>query len=131
MHIATPDHWHAIIPGYKAKGGITADFLHCVTTREKPFRDIELAVNTMALCHLGTIAYRLKRSLKWDAAKCLFTGDDEAIAWIRREGKGRMFFNSLGHDVNVFHVAGVLKFNLDGIQYALGDLPADDSPGTP
>jgi predicted dehydrogenase len=72
------------IPGYKAKGGISADFLHCVKTREKPFRDIELAVNTMALCHLGAIAYRLKRSLKWDAAKCLFTGDDEANRHVDR-----------------------------------------------
>ena len=34
------------IPGYAAKGGIYADFLNCVKTREKPFRDIELAVNT-------------------------------------------------------------------------------------
>jgi hypothetical protein len=55
---------------------------------------------------------------------------DYAIAWIRREGKGRVFYNSLGHEVNVFQVPAVLKFNLDGIQYALGDLPADDSPAS-
>lgn len=66
------------VPGYKGKGGIIGDFLHCVRTREKPFRDIELAVNTISLCHLGTIAYRLQRSLKWDAAKQTFPGDTEA-----------------------------------------------------
>jgi hypothetical protein len=66
------------VPGYKGKGGIIGDFLHCVRTREKPFRDIELAVNTLSLCHLGTIAYRLQRSLKWDAAKQTFPGDTEA-----------------------------------------------------
>ena len=72
------------VPGYKAKGGITHDFLHCVRTREKPFRDIEIAVNTMAVCHLGTAACRLKRSLKWDAAKCRFIGDEEANRHVDR-----------------------------------------------
>ena len=37
----------------RAKGGIYGDFIHCVKTREKPFRDIELAVNTVAVSHLG------------------------------------------------------------------------------
>ncbi|HEV2211338.1 MAG TPA: Gfo/Idh/MocA family oxidoreductase [Verrucomicrobiae bacterium] len=66
------------VPGYKGKGSIIGDFLYCVRSREKPFRDIELAVNTVSLCHLGTIAYRLQRSLKWDAAKQTFPGDAEA-----------------------------------------------------
>jgi len=66
------------VPGYKGKGSIIGDFLYCVRTREKPFRDIQFAVNTMSLCHLGTIAYRLQRSLKWDAAKQTFPGDTEA-----------------------------------------------------
>jgi len=66
------------VPSYKGTGGIIGDFLHCVRSREKPFRDIELAINTMSLCHLGTITYRLQRSLKWDAAKQTFPGDAEA-----------------------------------------------------
>lgn len=66
------------VPTYKGKGGIYGDFIECVKTREKPFRDIELAVNTVALSHLGTIAYTLKRSLKWDSAAQTFSGDEEA-----------------------------------------------------
>ena len=66
------------VPEYKGKGGIYGDFIHCVKTREKPFRDIELAVNTAAVAHLGNIAYRLGRSLQWDAANQQFLGDDEA-----------------------------------------------------
>jgi len=66
------------IPAYKGKNGIIGDFLASVRSREKPFRDIELAVNSMSVCHLGTIAYRLQRSLKWDAAKQTFPGDAEA-----------------------------------------------------
>jgi hypothetical protein len=66
------------MPGYSGQGGIIGDFLHCVKTRERPFRDIQYAVNTMAVCHLGIIAYTLQRSLKWDAARQEFPGDDEA-----------------------------------------------------
>lgn len=66
------------VPGYKGTGGIYGDFIECVKTREKPFRDIELAINTMAVCHLGIIAYTLKRSLKWDAANQQFVNDPEA-----------------------------------------------------
>lgn len=75
------------IPKY-AGAGISGDFIECVKTRGKPFRDIESAVNTMAVCHLGTIAYTLGRSLKWDAAKQSFTSDEEAnrfLDTVRRE----------------------------------------------
>ncbi len=66
------------VPTYNGEGGIYGDFIHCVKTREKPFRDIEYAVNTVTLSHLGIIAYQLQRSLKWDLAKQEFTGDEEA-----------------------------------------------------
>ncbi|HEV3415598.1 MAG TPA: Gfo/Idh/MocA family oxidoreductase [Pirellulales bacterium] len=65
-------------PAYKGTGGIKGDFIHCVKTREKPFRDIELAHRTATVCHLGNIAYELKRPLKWDPVKEEFPGDDEA-----------------------------------------------------
>jgi hypothetical protein len=49
-----------------------------VKTRERPFRDIELAVNTMTAPHLAAIAYRLERSLVWDRAAQRFPGDEQA-----------------------------------------------------
>jgi predicted dehydrogenase len=72
------------VPSYKGNGGIYGDFIHCVKTREKPFRDIELAVNTAAVAHLSNITYQLKRNLKWDAAKCEFPGDEEANRLVDR-----------------------------------------------
>jgi hypothetical protein len=72
------------LPSYKGQGGIYGDFIECVKTREKPFRDIELAVNTIAVAHLATIAYRLERSLKWDTALQQFPGDDEANRFLDR-----------------------------------------------
>ncbi|HEY5316073.1 MAG TPA: Gfo/Idh/MocA family oxidoreductase [Pirellulales bacterium] len=72
------------VPVYKGEGGIYGDFIQCVKTRERPFRDIELAVNTAVVSHLGNIAYRLKRSLKWDAARQEFPGDAEANRLVDR-----------------------------------------------
>jgi hypothetical protein len=72
------------IPAYKGKGGIYGDFIECVKTRERPFRDIELAVNTVTVSHLGIIAYTLQRSLDWDAASQQFSRDDEANRYLDR-----------------------------------------------
>ncbi len=49
------------------------------------------------------------------------------ISWIRRYGRGRVFYCSLGHMHHVYWTPAILKHYLDGIQYALGDLRADDT----
>jgi len=72
------------VPSYKGQGGIHGDFIDACKTREKPFRDVQYAVNTMSVCHLAIIAYELKRSLKWDAAKLAFIGDEEANRFVDR-----------------------------------------------
>jgi len=72
------------VPSYKGQGGIYGDFIECVKTREKPFRDIEFAAHTMIVCHLGLIAYELKRPLKWDMARQEFPGDEEANRFLDR-----------------------------------------------
>ena len=72
------------IPNYKGRGGIFGDFVHCVQTRERPFRDIEIAHRTATHAHLGNIAYWLKRPLKWDPVKEEIIGDAEAARWLDR-----------------------------------------------
>ena len=72
------------MPTYKGKGGIFGDFLHCVKTREKPFRNIEVAHRACTVCHLGNIAYWLNRPLKWDPVKEEIVGDAEANRWLDR-----------------------------------------------
>ena len=80
------------VPSYKGSGGITGDFIHCCKTRERPFRDIEIASHTMAVCQMGLIAYDLKRSLKWDQAKQEFLDDEEAnrLTWRPMRGPWRL-----------------------------------------
>jgi len=72
------------IPNYKGRGGIFGDFVHCVLTRQRPFRDIELGHRTATHCHLGNIAYWLKRPIKWDPIKEEIVGDPEAARWLDR-----------------------------------------------
>ncbi len=76
---------------------------------------------------------KLRVLLSMDAAK----GDpnqrgrkdgDNAVAWIQQVGKGRAFYGSLGHRHEIFWNPTILKFYLDGVQYALGDLKADATP---
>ena len=75
---------NVFIPNYKGEGGIFGDFLHCVRTRQRPFRDIEIAHRTVSVCHLGNLAYWLKRPLKWDPVKEQIIGDAEASRWLDR-----------------------------------------------
>jgi hypothetical protein len=81
----TPPDIH--IPNYKGRGGLIGDFLHCVRTRERPFRDIELAHRTATLCHLGNIAYWLRRRIQWDPVKEEIIGDPEAARWLDRPAR--------------------------------------------
>ncbi|SPF37088.1 Calcium-binding EF-hand-containing protein [Candidatus Sulfopaludibacter sp. SbA4] len=53
---------------------------------------------------------------------------DYGLSWIRREGKGRVFYEAHGHSERVYAMKPMLEHVLAGVQYALGDLKADDSP---
>lgn len=50
------------------------------------------------------------------------------VSWIKKHGKGRVFYVSPSHNAQSFEDARLLKFYLDGAQYVLGDLKCDDSP---
>jgi hypothetical protein len=76
------------LEGYKGTGGIFGDFLHCVKTRELPFRDIEIAHRAVTVCHLGNIAYWLGRPLKWDPVREEILNDPEASRWLDRPMRG-------------------------------------------
>lgn len=56
------------------------------------------------------------------------TDKDIPISWVRSFGKGRVFYCSLGQNHHIFWNPLVLQHLLDGIQFALGDLPADTTP---
>jgi type 1 glutamine amidotransferase len=53
---------------------------------------------------------------------------DYALSWIHRDGKGRVFYEVLGHSEHIMAIPAILKQITAGIQYAAGDLAVDDSP---
>jgi type 1 glutamine amidotransferase len=56
---------------------------------------------------------------------------DYALSWIHREGQGRVFYEALGHSERIYANKAILEHLLAGMQYALGDLKADDAPSHP
>jgi predicted dehydrogenase len=64
--------------------GHGGNFIHCVRTRERPICDVEIGCRSVTVCHLGNIAYRLRRPLKWDPVKEEFPGDEEANRFLDR-----------------------------------------------
>ena len=53
---------------------------------------------------------------------------DYGMAWIKSEGKGRVFNSVLGHRPEFYMMPDLVKLMLGGIQFALGDLQADTTP---
>lgn len=75
---------------YKAPGGSHTghreDWINCVKSRKQPNCPVEIGARTVAVCHLGNIAYRYAeelagKSLKWDPKAWKFTNNDAANAW--------------------------------------------------
>jgi hypothetical protein len=56
------------------------------------------------------------------------TDGDYALSYIQRVGNGRVFYEAHGHDEKIYFQRPFVAHMLAGIQYALGDLKADDSP---
>ncbi len=50
------------------------------------------------------------------------------VSWIKRHGKGRVFYSSPSHNAQSLDNPELLQFFLDGMQYVVGDLKCDDSP---
>ncbi len=53
---------------------------------------------------------------------------DYPLSWIRREGKGRVFYEAHGHNAAFYANRMMLQHIIAGMQYVLGDLVVDDSP---
>jgi myo-inositol 2-dehydrogenase / D-chiro-inositol 1-dehydrogenase len=62
-----------------------ANFFDCVAARRTPISDVASQHRSVSTCHLGNIAMRLGRTLKWNPKEEQFVGDSEANTWLRRE----------------------------------------------
>lgn len=60
------------------------NWLDCIRTRRRPACDVAIGCQSTIVSHLGCIAHWTRRALKWDPAREVFTGDDEANRWLGR-----------------------------------------------
>ncbi len=78
--------------------------------------------------------YRVLLSLDMKDTKNLSAGGvtitdrDLPISWIGPYGKGRIFYSGFGHNRHIFWNPAILQHYLNGIQYVLGDLNANEIP---
>jgi hypothetical protein len=54
------------------------NFLDCVESRQQPVAPAEVGHRSASVCHLGNVAVRPGRNVKWHPQRETFPGDDEA-----------------------------------------------------
>ncbi len=65
----------------------TRDFIDCVRSRKKPSADVEIGHRSTVVPHLGNIAVRTGRKLRWDAAQEEIVGDPQANGLLGRKAR--------------------------------------------
>jgi len=63
------------------------DFLEAVRSRRPPAADVEDAHRATIVAHLGNIAFKLGRKLRWDAARETFPDDSDAAGLLGRQAR--------------------------------------------
>ncbi len=61
------------------------NFFDCVQSRRLPVSDVESQHRSVSTCHLGNIAMKVGRSVKWNPETETFPGDAEANLHLKRE----------------------------------------------
>jgi predicted dehydrogenase len=54
------------------------NWFDCIQSRKQPICDVEIGHRSVTVCHIGNIAIKLGRELKWDPKTERFVGDDQA-----------------------------------------------------
>ena len=63
------------------------DFIECVRTRRKPVADLEIGHRSTVIGHLGNIAYRTGRKIRWDAVREEIIADPQASEFLGRQAR--------------------------------------------
>ncbi len=71
------------------------NFIDCVYSREETIAPIETGHRSITLAHLGNIAMKLGRDLKWNPKKEKFVRDREADSYLHRPYRGPWMLDGL------------------------------------
>ena len=113
MHLKEVDANHPMVQAFKGKG-----FTHV----DEPyfFNNAYSDYNFRPLLYI--------EADKLEGTKKEVTDNTIYVSWIKRHGKGRVFYSSPSHNAQSMDNPELLQFFLDGMQYVVGDLKCDDSP---
>ncbi|MBJ6368374.1 ThuA domain-containing protein [Snuella sedimenti] len=113
MHVKEVDANHPLVKAFKGKG---------LTHVDEPyfFKNAYFNYNFRPLLYID--ADKLKGLREKPENNINY------VSWIKRHGKGRVFYSSPSHNAQSLDNPEFLQFLLDGMQYVVGDLKVDDSP---
>jgi predicted dehydrogenase len=61
------------------------NFIDCIKSRKTPVADISVGHRSATVCHLGNIAVRSGKKLRWDPVSETVIGDVNAAKWLTKE----------------------------------------------
>ncbi len=113
MHIKEVDVNHPMVKAFKGKG------LHHI---DEPyfFKNAYFNYNFRPLLYM--------EANKLEGLRKEPKNNINYVSWIKKHGKGRVFYTSPSHNAQSLANPELLQYFLDGIQYVVGDLKCDDSP---
>ena len=114
VEISDPN--HVLNKGFKKKKFKVNDEIY----RQK---QLNLRENSRVLIGLD-----MKDSINLSAKGVTFTDKDIPISWVKKYGKGRIFYCSFGHTPAIYWNSEILAHYFAGIQFILGDLQAETEP---
>jgi predicted dehydrogenase len=79
-----------------AHGNHVANFFDCVRTRRRPNADVVIGHRAVSVCHLGAIALRLGRKIRWNPDRERFVDDPEADRYLARAQRAPYNYNFIG-----------------------------------
>lgn len=71
------------------------NFFDCVRSRKPAICEPEIGHRSVSVCHLGVLAMRLGRPLRWDPTRETFADDAEANSYIHREMRKPWSFDAV------------------------------------
>lgn len=113
IHVKEVDKNHPMVRAFKGKGLVHVDEPYF-------FKNAYFDYNFRPLLFMEVAQLEgLKKEVK---EKVVY------VSWIKKHGKGRVFYSSPSHNAHSMDNPELLQFFLDGLQYVVGDLKCDDSP---
>ena len=113
MHVKEVDKNHPLVKAFKGNG---------LTHVDEPyfFKNAYFEYNFRPLLYIEVD--------KLEDVRKAVSNNINYVSWIKRHGKGRVFYSSPSHNAQSLDNPELLQFFLDGMQYVVGDLKCDDSP---